>query len=312
MNSKIPALIVEKLRIAERQVLNTLLLLDDGATIPFISRYRKERTGGLDEVQISAISDEYRRLLEIEKRRETILSTVEEQGKMTVELRERIDATWSTVELEDLYLPYKPKRRTRAQMAREKGLEPLATAVMLQRLPDPDALSRIAGRYLSDAVPDAGEALAGARDIIAEWVNENAAARNIVRNLFEREAVISSRVIKGKEAEGDKYRDYFDVSEPLRRISSHRLLAMRRGEAEGFLRVDISPDEEHALEPLCRYFVKMANDAGAQVRMAVADSYKRLLKPSIETEFAARSKEKADVEAIRIFEENLRRLLLSP
>ncbi|MDR1524346.1 MAG: RNA-binding transcriptional accessory protein [Tannerella sp.] len=314
MNSKIPALIAGKLQIAEQQALNTLLLLDDGATIPFISRYRKERTGGLDEVQISDISDEYRRLLEIEKRKETIVATIEEQGKMTDELRGRIDATWSATELEDLYLPYKPKRRTRAQIAREKGLEPLARIVMSQRLPGAGAaaLNGVAGRYLSDGVSTVEEALAGARDIIAEWVNENTTARNIVRNVFEREAVISSRVIKGKEGDGDKYRDYFEVSEPLRRISSHRLLAMRRGEAEGFLRVDISPDGEHAPERLCNYFVKAADDAGAQVRMAVTDSYKRLLKPSIETEFAALSKETADREAIRIFEENLRQLLLSP
>lgn len=314
MNHKIPAFIAENLQIAEQQVSNTLLLLDGGATIPFISRYRKERTGGLDEVKISEISDEYKRLLEIEKRKKTIISTIEEQGKMTDELRDRIDATRSAAELEDLYLPYKPKRRTRAQIAREKGLEPLAQIILSQRLPDAgaDALMRVAGRYLSEDVPATDDALAGARDIIAEWVNEHTAARNIVRSVFERGAIISSRVIKGKEAEGDKYRDYFEVSEPLRRISSHRLLAMRRGEAEHFLRVDISPDEKPALERLCKYFVKATDDSGAQVGMAVTDSYRRLLKPSIETEFAALSKEKADREAIRIFEENLRQLLLSP
>ena len=309
MNKIIPALIAEKIQVAEKQVLNTLQLFDDGATIPFISRYRKERTGGLDEVRISDISDEYKRLLEIEKRKETIVSTIEEQGNMTDELRDKIDATWSATELEDIYLPYKPKRRTRAQIAREKGLEPLAKILMSQKHSDPEAAAE---RYLSDDVPAVADALAGARDIIAEWVNENATVRNIVRNVFEREAVISSRVIKGKEEEGDKYRDYFEVSESLRRISSHRLLAMRRGETEGFLRVDISPDEEHALERLHRFFVKADNDSGKQVGMAVADSYKRLLKPSIETEFAASSKEKADKEAIRIFEENLRQLLLSP
>ena len=309
MNDKIPVLIAEKLQIAEKQVLNTLQLFDDGATIPFISRYRKERTGGLDEVKISDISDEYKRLLEIEKRKDTILSTIEEQGKMTDELRRKIDDTWSSTELEDIYLPYKPKRRTRAQIAREKGLEPLAKIIMSQRQADPENLAE---RYLSDEVPAADDALAGARDIIAEWVNENTTARNMVRSVFEREAVISSRVIKGKEEEGDKYRDYFDVSEPLRRISSHRLLAMRRGETEGFLRVDISPEEEHALERLFRFFIKAENNSGKQVELAVIDSYKRLLKPSIETEFAALSKEKADKEAIRIFEENLRQLLLSP
>ena len=309
MNKIIPALIAEKVQVAERQVLNTLQLFDDGATIPFISRYRKERTGGLDEVQISDISDEYKRLLEIEKRKETIVSTIEEQGNMTDELREKIDATWSATELEDIYLPYKPKRRTRAQIAREKGLEPLAKIIMSQKQSDPEAAAE---RYLSDGVPSVDDALAGARDIIAEWVNENAAVRNIVRNVFEREAIISSRVIKGKEEEGDKYRDYFEVNEQLRRVSSHRLLAMRRGETEGFLRVDISPDEEHVQERLYKFFVKANNDSGKQVEMAVADSYKRLLKPSIETEFAASSKEKADKEAIRIFEENLRQLLLSP
>ncbi|MDR2774156.1 MAG: RNA-binding transcriptional accessory protein [Tannerella sp.] len=335
MNDKIPALIAEKLQIAERHVSDTLQLLDDGATIPFISRYRKERTGGLDEVKVSDISDEYKRLTEIEKRKETILSTIEEQGNMTDELREKIEATWSATELEDIYLPYKPKRRTRAQIAREKGLEPLAKIIMSQRLspevePVADSylsgdgtwtsritatgteLKAVAGRYLSDGASTVDEALAGARDIIAEWVNENMTARNIVRSVFAREAVISSRVVKGKEDEGDKYRDYFEMSELLRRISSHRLLAMRRGETEGFLRVTISPDEEHALERLYRFFVKADNDSGEQVRMAVTDSYKRLLKPSIETEFAALSKEKADREAIHIFEENMRRLLLSP
>jgi uncharacterized protein len=309
MNSKIPALIAEKLQIAERQVVNTLHLLTDGATIPFISRYRKERTGGLDEVKISDISDEYKRLMELEKRKATIVATIEEQGKMTGELRHKIEETWSSVELEDLYLPYKPKRRTRAQIAREKGLEPLAKIVMSQRQPDPESAAE---RFLTDDVPSVEDALAGARDIIAEWVNENTTVRNIVRSLFERGAVISSRVVKGKEAEGDKYRDYFEVSEPLRRISSHRLLAMRRGEAEGFLRIDISPDEGSVLDRLYRFFVKADNDAGEQVGKAVADGYKRLLKPSIETEFATLSKEKADREAIRIFEENLRQLLLSP
>ncbi|MDR0395390.1 MAG: RNA-binding transcriptional accessory protein [Tannerella sp.] len=309
MNSIIPALIAEKLQIAEQQVSNTLSLLSGGATIPFISRYRKEQTGGLDEVKISDIADEYKRLTELEKRKATIIATIEEQGRMTEELRNKIEHTRLSAELEDLYLPYKPKRRTRAQIAREKGLEPLAKIVMSQRQPDPESAAE---RFLTDDVPSVGDALAGARDIIAEWVNENATVRNIVRSAFERSAVISSRIVKGKEAEGDKYRDYFEVSEPLRRISSHRLLAMRRGEAEGFLRVDISPDEEHALERLSRFFVKADNDAGEQVRMAVTDSYKRLLKPSIETEFAALSKEKADKEAIRIFEQNLRQLLLSP
>ena len=309
MNHIFPALIAKKLQIAENQTLNTLLLLDEGATISFISRYRKERTGGLDEVKISDIADEYKRLTEIGKRKETIISTIVEQGNMTDGLRATIDATWSATELEDIYLPYKPKRRTRAQIAREKGLEPLAKIIMSQRRDDP---ALIAERYLSDDVQTAEEALSGARDIIAEWINEHSTARNIVRSVFEHEAVMTSRIVKGKEEEGDKYRDYFDISEPLRRISSHRLLAMRRGETEGFLRISISPVEEHAIERLDSFFVKADNESGEQVRMAVVDSYKRLLKPSIETEFAALSKEKADNEAIRIFEENLRQLLLSP
>jgi len=331
MNTIFPELVAEKLQIAEKKVFNTLLLLEEGATIPFISRYRKERTGGLDEVQIANIADEYKRLLEIEKRKTTIVTTIEELGLLTVELRAKIDAMWSANGLEDIYLPFKPKRRTRAQMAREKGLEPLATIIFSQRQPD---VIHIAGQYLSQEAPSVEDALSGARDIIAEWINENPLARNLVRSFFERNAVISSRVVKGKEEEGDKYRDYFEVNEPLRRISSHRLLAIRRGETEGFLRIDISPDEAYALERLTKTFVKDAyeagrqvritknesdrlnqkveNGAGEQVRMAVIDSYKRLLKPAIETEFAASSKEKADKEAIRIFEENLRQLLLSP
>ena len=308
MHRIIPARIAEKLQISERQIENTLQLLDEGATIPFISRYRKERTGGLDELQIADISGEYKRLLDLQKRKETIVSSIEEQEKMTEELRQKIETTWSSTELEDLYLPFKPKRRTRAQIAREKGLEPLAKMVMSRR----NDVETAALRFVTDEVPTLNDALAGARDIIAEWINENPAARNAVRSVFAREAVISSRVVKGKEAEGDKYRDYFDWSEPLRRISSHRLLAIRRGEAEGILRVDISPDETHALERLHRLYGCTAASAGEQVRMAADDSYKRLLKPSIETEFAASSKEKADLEAIRIFEENLRQLLLSP
>lgn len=308
MHTMIAARIAEKLQIGERQVENTLQLLDDGATIPFISRYRKERTGGLDEMQIADISGEYKRLLDLQKRKETIVASIEEQEKMTDELRQKIETTWSSTELEDIYLPFKPKRRTRAQMAREKGLEPLAKMVMSRR----NDVETAAMRFVTDEVATLDDALAGARDIIAEWINENPVARNAVRSVFAREAVISSRVVKGKDAEGDKYRDYFEWSEPLRRISSHRLLAIRRGEAEGILRVDISPDEAHALERLHRLYGCAAGSGSEQVRMAAEDSYKRLLKPSIETEFAASSKEKADLEAIRIFEENLRQLLLSP
>ena len=308
MHIVIPARIAEKLQISERQVKNTLQLLDDGATIPFISRYRKERTGGLDEIQIADISGEYKRLLDLQKRKETIVGSIEEQEKMTDELRRKIEETWSATELEDLYLPFKPKRRTRAQIARERGLEPLAKRMMSRR----NDVETAAMRFVTDEVPTLDDALAGARDIIAEWINENPAARNAVRSVFAREALISSRVVKGKEVEGDKYRDYFEWSEPLRRISSHRLLAIRRGETEGILRVDISPDETHALERLHRLDGCTGGSAGEPVRMAVDDSYKRLLKPSIETEFAASSKEKADREAIRIFEENLRQFLLSP
>jgi uncharacterized protein len=309
MNNIFPKLISEKLQISEHQVENTLQLLDDGATIPFISRYRKELTGGLDEVKIGNIADEYKRLQEIEKRKETILSTIEELGQLTDELKRKIEETWLATELEDLYLPFKPKRRTRAQVAKEKGLEPLAKIIMSQKTDDIEGVAHL---YITDLVETTDAALSGARDIIAEWVNEHATVRNIVRNVFEREAVITSKVAKGKEKEGDKYRNYFEMSEPLKKISSHRLLAMRRGEAEGFLRIDISPDEEHVLERLIKYFVKTENASGEQIKTAIKDSYKRLLKPSIETEFAALSKEKADKEAIRIFEENLRQLLLSP
>ncbi len=321
------ALIADKLQISENQVSNTIRLLDDGATIPFISRYRKEQTGRLDEVKIAEIADEYRRLQEIEKRKATIVSTIEELGQMTEELRAQIEVTWSSIELEDLYLPFKPKRRTRAQIAREQGLEPLAKIIFSQR---PFEVEEIAKKFILEnntlpqhppatfkgekegEVMTVKDALSGARDIIAEWINEHSGARNRLRSFFEREAIIYSRVVKGKETEGDKYRDYYDFSETLRRIASHRLLAMRRGEAEGFLRIDISPDEALAIELLERLFVKSDNEAGQQVRLAVADSYKRLLKPSIETEFAQSSKEKADKEAIRIFEDNLRQLLLSP
>jgi uncharacterized protein len=309
MNNIFPKLIAEKLQMSEHQVENTMRLLDEGASIPFISRYRKEATGGLDEVKTGNIADEYKRLQEIEKRKETIYSTIEELGQLTDELRKKIEESWSITEIEDIYLPFKPKRRTKAQMAREKGLEPLAKIIMSQKTDDVEGVAHM---YVAGNVETTDEALSGARDIIAEWVNENVAARNIVRNVFEREAVISSQVVKGKEKEGDKYRDYFDVGKPLKRISSHWLLAMRRGESEGFLRVDISPDEEHVLERLTKYFIKTENASGGQIQTAIKDCYKRLLKPSIETEYAALSKEKADREAIRIFEENLRQLLLSP
>jgi Transcriptional accessory protein len=297
-----------ELQLREQQVKNTIDLLEEGATIPFISRYRKERTGSLDEVQIAAIKDWYEKLSELEKRKQTVLNSIEEQGKLTDDLRSRIDKCLSMTELEDIYLPYKPKRRTKAEIAREKGLEPLAKILMRQV--DNDVENK-ALSFVKGDVKDADDALKGARDIMAEWVNENEVARNSMRTIFSREAVISSRVVKGKEVDGDKYRDYFELEEPLRRCSSHRLLAMRRGESEGILRVAIQPEEDRCLDRLDKIFVKARNTASDQVSMAIADSYKRLLKPSIETEFAAASKEKADAEAIRVFAENLKQLLLA-
>lgn len=299
------------LQISEKQVANTLNLLLDGATIPFISRYRKEATGGLDEVQIEQIKQMHEHLAETGKRKETILATIEEQGKLTDELRHRIEQSWDATELEDIYLPYKPKRKTRAEVARQRGLEPLANLLMLQR---EMRLDLRLNTFVKGEVKNEEEALKGARDIIAEHVNEDERARNQVRNMFSRTATISSRVVKGKEEEGQKFRDYFDFSEPLKRCTSHRLLALRRGEAEGFLKVSITPDDEECQQRLERLFVKgnpSNNPCSKQVSEAVTDSYKRLLKPSIETEFAAQSKEKADVEAIRIFAENLKQLLLS-
>lgn len=302
-------MIANALGIAVHQVDNTLTLLAGGATIPFISRYRKEATGGLDEVQIGEIKDRNDKLCELAKRKETILSTIEEQGKLTDELRRRIEQSWDATELEDIYLPYKPKRKTRAEAARQKGLEPLAILLMLQRETNLD--SRL-HTFVKGEVKDEEDALKGARDIIAEQVNEDERARNQLRNQFSRQAAITSKVVKGKEEEASKYRDYFDFSEPLKRCSSHRLLAIRRGEAEGLLKVNITPDDEECCESLKRMYVRSNNECGRQVGEAVRDAYKRLLKPSIETEFAALSKGKADEEAIRVFAGNLRQLLLAP
>ena len=296
------------LSISEKQIGHTLDLLADGATIPFISRYRKEVTGGLDEVQIEAIKTQYEKLNELAKRKETIVNTINEQGKMTPELQKRIDETWDSTILEDIYLPYKPKRRTRAEVARQKGLEPLATLLMLQREPNPE---KRAETYVKGEVKDTEDALKGARDIIAEQVSEDEQARNTVRFAFSRQAVITAKVVKGKESEADKYRDYFEFSKPLKKCTSHQLLAIRRAEAEGLLKVSISPDDEECVERLERRFVRSNNACGEQVAEAVQDAYKRLLKSSIETEFAAQSKEKADDEAIRVFTENLRQLLLA-
>lgn len=297
------------LPIAEKQIAATIELLDEGATIPFISRYRKEKTGGLNEVEIENIRSCYDKLKETAKRKETIIATIEEQGQLTPELRKRIDATWDATELEDIYLPYKPKRKTRAEAARQKGLEPLATLLMLQRETQPEAQ---AAHYVKGEVKDAEDALKGARDIIAEHVSEDERARNSIRSIFTRQATLTAKVAKGKEQEAANYRDYFDYSESLRRCSSHRLLAIRRAEAEGLLKVSISPDDDECLNRLDRQFVKGRNASSQQVSEAVKDAYKRLLKPSIETEFAAMSKEKADDEAIQVFTANLRQLLLAP
>ena len=312
-DNHIPAIFVsllsESLQISNLQVRNTVQLLQEGASIPFISRYRKERTGELDEAQVGDIKTQYEKLLEIEKRKETILKSIEEQEKLTPELQTRIEGCWNATELEDIYLPYKPKRRTRAEIARENGLEPLAKLIMRQQVGD---IMQFAKPFVKDKIESEEAALQGASDIIAEWVSENEKSRNSIRRIFQYEAIISSKLIKGKEEEAQKYRDYFDMSEKLSRSSSHRILAMRRGEAEGFLRVNISPDDDKCIEKLVDFFVKADNASGELVLKAVQDSYKRLLKPSIENEFAAASKLKADVEAIRVFAENSKQLLLAP
>ena len=301
-------IISKELALKEQQVRNTLELLTDGATIPFISRYRKEATGSLDEVQVAAIKSRYERLLEMDKRREAILHSIEEQGKLTDELKAQLEAAESMSALEDIYLPYKPKRKTRASVARGRGLEPLALQLMQQTDHDVESL---AAKYISDEVPAVEDALQGARDIIAEMVNEDAKARDAIRRLFGRSAVIYSKVVKNKEEDGEKYRDYFDFSEPLHRCPSHRLLAMMRGKDEAFLRIAIEPDEQKALDILKKFFVKGNTAASAQVDAAVKDGYKRLLQPSIETEFEALAKERADDESINVFADNLRQLLLA-
>lgn len=305
-------MISDALKLPEHRVQNTLKLLLDGATIPFISRYRKEATGGMDEVQISEINARYEKLCELAKRKETILSTIGELGKLTPELSKRIADCWEGTELEDIYLPYKPKRKTRAEIARQKGLEPLAVLLLMQR---ENNLAAKARAFVKGDVKDEEDALKGARDIIAEQVNEDERARNQIRRQFERQGVITAKVVKGKEGDeaAAKYRDYFDFSEPLKRCTSHRLLAIRRGEKEGILKVSITPaDETECGERLERLFVKTNNECAHQVAETVNDAYKRLLKPSIETEYAAISKEKADDEAIRVFAGNLRQLLLAP
>ena len=303
-------MIGKALGLSERSAINTLQLLDEGCTIPFISRYRKERTGNLDEVQITAISDAYDKLKEISKRKDTVVKTITEQGKMTDELQRRIDACWDANELEDIYMPFKPKRRTKAQVAREQGLEPLSLILMMQRERNIEAAAQ---RFVKEGVKDVAAAIKGAQDIVAEMVSEDERSRQQVRSSFRREAIITSKVVKAKadSEEAAKYSDYFDFSEPLRRCSSHRLLAMRRGENEGILRISISADDDVCLDKLKRQFVHGFGPCQALVGEAVEDAYKRLLKPSIETEFANMSKEKADDEAIGVFAENLRQLLLS-
>ena len=302
-------LISTELHLQEHAVENTLKLLDEGCTIPFISRYRKERTGGLDEVQITSISNRLVQLQEIAKRKETIVKTIGEQEKMTPELEKRINDCWESTVLEDIYLPYKPKRRTRAQVAREQGLEPLATILLMQREQDP---KRAAQRFVRDGLTVA-DCLKGAQDIIAEQVSEDERSRNLVRSAFRREAFIESKVVKAKKDsdEAQKYSDYFDWEEPLKRCSSHRLLAMRRGESEGILRISLTIDDDEAIQRLQRNYVRGNGSCQRLVAEAVEDGYKRLLLPSIETEFMNLSKERADEEAIKVFSENLRQLLLS-
>lgn len=305
-------MIAAELKVPAHRIANTLKLLQGGATIPFISRYRKEATGGLDEVQIGDIQTRYEKLCELSKRKETVLSTIEEQGKLTPELKSRISACWNATELEDIYLPFKPKRKTRAEAARAKGLESLALLLMMQK---ENNLAAKVRNFVKGEVKDEEDALKGARDILAEQISEDERSRNLMRNQFQRQALIQSKVVKGKEAEeaSAKYRDYFDFCEPLKKCSSHRLLALRRGESEGVLKVSIFPeDEDMCNERLQRLFVRANNECAHQVEEALTDAYKRLLKPAIETEFAALSKEKADEEAIRVFAENLRQLLLAP
>ena len=306
----IAEIIAKHLNIRTKQVENTISLLEGGATIPFVSRYRKEATGNLDEVQVTQIKDESDKLNELVHRREYIIQTIKDQDKLTPELEQRIAGCWDATLLEDLYLPFKPKRKTRAEMARKKGLQPLAEILLTQPYNDPEKAAQF---FVKGDVKDTEDALQGARDIIAEKLNEDERTRQTVRKSFEISAHIHSKVVKAKESEAGKYRDYFDWSEPLKRCSSHRLLAMRRGEAEGFLRVSISPaDDETCIRFVERPFLRPNSVAAPQIKLAVTDAYKRLLKPGIETEFAGASKTNADDEAIKVFAENLKQLLLTP
>ncbi len=308
MEKKFTEKIAEQLSLKPWQVTNTLKLFDEGATLPFISRYRKEMTGSLDEKQIALVREQHLKWNELEKRKETVLKSIFEQGKLTHALQKSIEEAESLTQLEDLYLPFKPKRKTRASVAREKGLEPLARMIMEQR--ELNLMAR-AERFMGEQVKDAEDALLGARDIIAEWIAEDIRARNAIRTLFRKDAVIRSKVVKGKEEEGNKYTDYYQYEESLRRCPSHRYLALIRGETEGFLRIGISPDEEEAVQILERQYLKGTGECAEQMQLAIRDTYKRLLQPSIENEVRAEAKEKADAEAIKVFAENLRQLLMA-
>lgn len=301
-------LVSKSLNISYKQVANTIKLINEGATIPFISRYRKEMTGSLDEIQISEIAGKLEGLIEINKRKDTILKTIEDQGCLTSELKAKIVSCWDSVVLEDIYLPYKPKKRTRAEIAKELGLEPLAKIIMAQNSLN---ISASAGRFLNDKVKSVDEAIKGAKDIIAEWVNESELARNITRRSFQLDAIVSSKLVKGKEDLAQKYKDYFNFSEKLSKCSSHRLLALLRAEKEGFLRISIDPDDDICMAKIKKVFVRTTNDLGILVEESTEDAYKRLIKPSIENEFASESKLNADKEAIRVFSENLKQLLFA-
>lgn len=309
MEQEIIGLIAKNCGIENWQAENTLKLIEEGATVPFISRYRKERTGNLDEVQIGAVADALDKIKALKERKEAIIKNIEKQGKLTDELKARVSKSWDPVEVEDIYAPFKRKTKTRAESAREAGLEPLAKMIMSQGNGNVESMAQ---RFVKGKVKSTDDAIKGAKDIIAEWVSESEAAKKTIRGIFAREAVIESKVIKGKEEEGEKYKDYFKRSEPLKRCSSHRLLAMRRGESEKILNVSISADKEVCIDRLCRIFVRGDNESAGEVEDAVEDSYKRLISTSIETEFANASKEKADQEAIKVFSENLRQLLLAP
>jgi uncharacterized protein len=309
MKESYPVIISRTLSLKEWQVANTIKLLDEDATIPFISRYRKEATGSLDEVILREIEKMYTKLTELDERRAYILESINAQGKLTDELRAAVESAVDLPTLEDIYLPYKPKRKTRATTARENGLEPLAQAIFGQKESSPESS---AAKYICEKYPDVQSVLQGARDIIAEWISEDRSTRDTVRQLFSRKAMINSHVAKGKDAEGATYRDYFDYTEPIGKAPSHRLLALFRGENEGFLKIGIEPPADEATPLIEKIFIKSGSKAAEQIRAAIADGYKRLIAPSIENEFRAILKERADAEAIRVFTDNLRQLLLSP